>query len=123
MNQIEFIKQLRAIAVELKPLIDSATTGSLTWNGKEYAKSSDSKVPHPYALAWWFTLNTVADLIECQESPLTAKQIAYFENLLFGGMGSLNDLSFDAHELGSIAGTVNERLNLKKQILFASFKS
>ncbi|MGA3163629.1 MAG: hypothetical protein ABSD77_05455 [Verrucomicrobiota bacterium] len=123
MNKKEFIKQLRATAAELKPLTESATSGGLTWNGTEYAKSSESKKIDPYALAWWFSLNTIAELIEAQESPLTTKQIAYLNNFLFGGMGSLNDLCFDVKVLGVIANTVNERLSQRRQTLFASFQN
>jgi hypothetical protein len=89
MDKKEFLTQLKATAAELKPLTDSATSGGLAWNGTEYVKNSDSKHPDPYALAWWFTLDAIAELLECQESPLTVKQVAYLKKMLFGGMGSL----------------------------------
>jgi hypothetical protein len=122
MNKAEFINQLRSIAEELKPLMRSVSLGALTWDGTSYVKSTATKVPDPYALAWWSKLLTIAALIEAQESPLSPKQIAYLTNDLFGGMGSLTDLSFDPKASGTIATAINERLNQKRHALFASFK-
>jgi len=120
MNKAEFIKQLRSTAEELKPLTQSALPGAATWDGTSYVKG-EAKAPDPYALAWWSILGTIADLIEAQESPLSPKQIAYLTRVLFGGMGSLNDLSFDPKSLKN-ASMVNERLDQKRHVLFASFK-
>ena len=120
MNKIDFIKHLRSTAEALKPLTLSALSGSATWDGKNYVKSV-AKTPEPYALAWWSILGTTADLIEAQEGPLSAKQIAYLKRLLFGGMGSLNDLSFDAKSVGDGATAINEHLNRERRALFASF--
>ena len=114
-----FIGQLRDVALELKPLVGAATSNSLTWNGFKYVKGEEQK-PDPYALAWWFTLISIADLIESQESPITNKQIDYFKRLLFGGMGSLNDLNFDSKKLGATADRINVGLKQKMQVLFAS---
>ena len=110
MNQTEFIKQLRATADELKPLTEAASPGAATWNGTEYVKGRGKK-PNPYALAWWSTLIAVAELIDAQEAPLSVKQIAYLDRLLFGGMGSLNDLYFDPGSIGAVADLVNKRLD------------
>ncbi len=121
MNRIAFIKQLRATANELTPLAQTAAAGTLVWNGTEYSKSHDSKNPDPYALSWQAMLGAIADLIEAQESPLTEKQMTYLEHLLFGGMGSLNDLNFDPKATGDLARTVNDRLRRQKQALYASF--
>ncbi len=68
-------------------------------------------------------LGTIADLIEAQESPLTEKQNKYLERLLFGGMGSLNDLNFDPQMRGDAAKTVNDRLDKQRRALFASFRN
>jgi hypothetical protein len=122
MNQIEFLKQLRATANELTPLAQSTTVGALTWNGTEYVKSDESKRPDPYALSWQTMLRAIADLIEAQNSPLTEKQIDYLEHLLFGGMGSLNDLSFDPKSCGDVAKKVNDLLDKQRRALYASFK-
>jgi hypothetical protein len=121
MNKAEFIKQLRSTAEELKPLTLSISPGAAAWDGKSYVKGV-AKAPDPYALAWWSILGTIADLVEAQESPLSSKQIAYLNRVLFGGMGSLNDLSFDAKAFDNVANAINERLNQKRHILFASFK-
>jgi len=122
MNKSRFVKQLKATAEELGPLTQSTGVGTLTWNGTEYAKSDETKSPDPYALAWQTTLVAVAELLEAQESPLTEKQTKYLERLLFGGIGSLNDLFFDPKLGGPTARTVNDRLDKQRSALFASFK-
>jgi len=122
MNKTKFIEQLRAIAEELKPLTQAASPGAATWNGMEYVKGGEKK-PDPYALAWWSTLVSVAELIDAQEGPLSLKQIDYLDLLLFGGMGSLNDLCFDEKTVGSSAKAVNKRLDEKRHDLFVSFKN
>lgn len=116
MSKIKFIEQLRATAAELEPLTKSTLPGAMTWNGSEYVKNvGEANAPDPYALAWWSTLTTIADLIEAQETQLTDKQFAYLNRVLFGGMGSLADLSFNSK-------SVNEGLNKSRQLLFESFK-
>jgi hypothetical protein len=122
MNKAEFIKQLRAIAAEIKPLTESSAPGALTWNGTEYAKG-DAKKLDPHALAWWSMLGAIADLIEAQESPLSPKQMAYLDRTLFGGMGSLNDLYFDPKSSGPVANTINERLDRSRRDLFNSYNA
>ena len=122
MNKIASIKQLRATANKLTPLTQSAAAGALTWNETEYAKSDKSRSPDPFALSWQTTLVAIAELLEAQESPITDKQAKYLEGLLFGGMGSLNDLFFDPKSGGDTARTVNERLDKQRHALFASFK-
>ena len=122
MNKSEFIKQLRATAEELTPLTQSRAFGALAWNGTEYAKNDEPKILDPYALSWWAMLGTIADLAEAQETPLSEKQIKYLEGLLFGGMGSLNDLRFDPKSSGDIAETVNHRLDKQRRALYTSFK-
>jgi hypothetical protein len=119
MNKREFIKQLRETAETLKPLTESAMLGSLNWNGITYAKSTEEKKPEPYALAWWSILSTVAELIDAQETPLSEKQIAYLDRLLFGGMGSFNDFSL----AGKTAKSVNDRLDEQRSSLYAIFKA
>jgi len=123
MNKREFIKQLKETAETLKPLRESATLGSLIWNGTKYAKSTEEKKPQPYALAWWSILSTIAELIDAQETPLSEKQTAYLNRLLFGGMGSFNDVSFDHNSVGQIAKTINDRLDEQRHALYDCFKS
>ncbi len=123
MNKTEFVKQLRATAEALKPLTEAVSPGERVWNGVEYAKSSESKQLDPYALAWWSTLIAIAELIDAQEAPLSVNQIAYLDRLLFGGMGSLNDLFFDPKSIGAIADLVNKQLNENRHALFTAFKN
>lgn len=122
MNKSRFIEQLKATAKELAPLAQSAGAGGLTWNGSEYAKSGETRSPDPYALSWQTMLVAIAELLEAQEAPLNDKQIEYLKRLLFGGMGSLNDLFFDPKLGGATASTVNDRLDRQRHTLFAIFK-
>jgi len=115
MNKSEFVRQLRIAAEELKPLTVSVSPDAATWNGVSYVRG-EAKSPNPYALAWWSILNTVADLLEAQETSISPKQIAYLDRTLFGGMGSFNDLSFpEAH-------AINVRLDEKRRDLFSAFR-
>jgi hypothetical protein len=116
MNETEFIKQLRATADLLKPLTCSSSTAWKVWDGTAYVKSDGkTRTLDPYALAWWTALRTIAELIEAQDSPVSSKQIAYLKSTLFGGMGSLNDLSFRNFD------AINAQLRQKTSELFAAF--
>lgn len=117
MNKTEFTKQLRKTAEILKPLAQSASPGAKVWNGSSYVKNevSEGKGPDPYALTWWTTLLTIASLLEAQDAPLSSKQLTYLESMLFRGMGSLNDLSFQN------ADEINRLLRQKRSDLFTSF--
>lgn len=123
MNKTKFIKQLRATAEELTPLTQSATAGVLNWDGAKYSKCDGSKGPDPYALSWQTMLRAIADLLEAQDASPTEKQSQYLEGLLFGGMGSLNDLFFDPKSIGDIAKTVNDCLDKQRTTLYSSFKN
>ena len=122
MQKTIFISRLRAVAKDLEPLTQAATSGSMAWDGKEYKKVTTDKHPDPYALAWWSTLNTLADMIEYQQGELCPKQISYLKRVLFGGMGSLNDLWFDERRLGTIAAGVNKKLSVSREALFGAFE-
>jgi hypothetical protein len=122
MNKAEFVRHLKATAEVLKPLTHAASFGAATWNGVEYVKGG-KKAPDPYALSWWSTLIAVAELIDAQDGSLTANQIDYLDRLLFGGMGSLNDLFFDAKLIGANADVVNKELDKSRHALFISFKN
>jgi hypothetical protein len=111
----QFIKQLRDTATELKPLTQSASPNSATWDGMNYVKGEE-RAPDPYALAWWSILCTIADLLEAQEPPLSPKQIEYLRSVLFGGMGSLNDLWLKD------AAKINQRLEESRHRLWPSFE-
>lgn len=122
MNISDFIAQLRATAKELAPLTQLRTLGALTWNGAEYTKGTESIKPDPYALSWQTALTTIAEMLERQESPMTAKQANYLKHLLFSGMGSLNDLYFDSRSNGEIAKAVNDGLEKQRRVLFDSLE-
>jgi hypothetical protein len=116
-----FIAGLRKIADEFKPFIDTSRAGSLSWNGVAYVKRKD-KLADPYGLAWWSSLTTMADLLEAQESTLSAKQFDYLERVLFGGMGSLNDFWLNEDIHGEEAKNANNRIREQTTQLFGLFK-
>lgn len=116
-----FIAGLRSITDELKPFIESSSSNSLSWNGTAYVKGTN-KSAEPYALAWWSSLNTIADLLEAQESTLSARQYDYLERVLFGGMGSLNDFWLNKDIHGEEARNANNRIREKTTQLFGLFK-
>jgi len=76
----------------------------------------------PQPLAWWSTLTAIAEMIDNQDTPLSEKQAAYLNRLLFGGMGSLNDLSISSKSSEADPKTIDAQLNRQRQLLFASFK-
>ncbi len=116
MNKSSFLKQLRETAEVLRPLTQRASLSSATWDGSQYAKNEKVISPDPFALSWWSRLHTIADLIEAQESSLSPNQMAYLHRVLFGGMGSLQDLSFGS-------STLNKDLEDKRRALFEIFQS
>lgn len=118
MNKTEFTKYLRKTAEGLRPLTQVASSNAATWDGKEYVKQGEKK-PDPFALAWWSTLLAISELIDAQNDSLSLQQIAYLDRLLFGGMGSLNDLYFDPQSAGPSAQAVNKQLDENRKILFA----
>ena len=122
MNKTTLAWHLRAVAKDLEPLTKAAAAGGLSWDGREYKRAHSDKQPDPYALAWWSTLNTIADMINCQDGELSSRQISYLQRELFGGMGSLNDLWFDERRLGEVAKDINKKLNSSREALFAAFK-
>jgi hypothetical protein len=73
-------------------------------------------------LAWWCTLTAIAEMIDNQDTPLSEKQKAYLDGILFGGMGSLNDVSISSTAIGKVAESINARLDRQRGLLFASFK-
>src|SRR2546423_874145 len=116
-----FIQQLKEIVFELRPLTEQRMSDSLAWNGEAYTAASP-KSADPHALAWWSTLNTVAALLNAQECPLSDGQMSYLEKLLFGGMGSLNDLYLNENRIEAANG-VNHRLDEKRRLLFQRFQA
>jgi hypothetical protein len=122
MQKTALIKHLRAIARDLEPLTQAAAPGDMAWDGKEYRQVTSEAHPDPYALAWWSKLNTLADMIDYQDTELSAKQLSYLQRALFGGMGSLNDLWFDERRYGQTAKEINNKLGYSREELFSAFK-
>lgn len=123
MQKTTLVNYLRSIARDLEPLTQAATPGDKGWDGKEYRRVTSEMHPDPYALAWWSKLNTLADMIDYQDSELSPKQLSYLQRALFGGMGSLNDLWFDERQFGQIAREINNKLSYSREALFSAFKS
>jgi hypothetical protein len=123
MQKTTLIKHLRAIARLLEPLTHAAGPGDMAWDGKEYRKVTNEAHPDPYALAWWSKLNTLADMIDYQDSELSSKQLSYLQRALFGGMGSLTDLWFDERRFGQTAREINSKLGYSREALFSAFNS
>jgi hypothetical protein len=113
MNTAKFVQQLRSIAEDLKPLTLSVSSGAATWDGTKYVKT-DTRAADPVALVWQSLLTNIAELVEAQGSPLTPRQRDYLKSLLFGAMGSLNDISFSQ-------AAINRSLDEKRSLLFATF--
>jgi len=123
MQKITLINHLRAMARDLEPLTRAAAPGDMAWDGKEYRKVTSEAHPDPYALAWWSKLNTLADMIDHQDSELSPKQLSYLQRALFGGMGSLNDLWFDERQYGQTAKEINNKLGFSREALFSAFSA
>lgn len=120
MNKQKFVEQLRATADVLKPLIGSMF--EILYLDKDDPGKINKLVPEPYALSWWMTLRNIASLIEAQEGPLSERQIIYLKRELFGGMGSLHDVSFLPREIGELANEINKNLRKEIEKLFLIFK-
>lgn len=123
MNKSNLVRGLRAAACELEPLARTIRRNTAVWNGTSWTKGLPLQEPSPYAAAWLFTLTTLADMIELQESPLSERQVAYLKDMLFGRMGSLTDLKFDWRRLGPIAKQVNTRLSERTEELYTLFRT
>jgi hypothetical protein len=123
MDKTTLAKHLRAVAKDLEPLTRAARLSGLSWDGCEYTRASSDKEPDPYALAWWSMLNAVADMVDYQDGDLSSRQISYLQSELFGGMGGLNDLSFDESLLGQSAKKINDNLKFSREALFGILKN
>jgi hypothetical protein len=122
MNKAALVKGLRVAADELRPLARSIGRNTAVWNGATWVKGLPQQEPSPSAVGWLRTLNTLADILELQECPLSERQVAYIKDALFGGMGSLTDLKFDWHKFGDTAKTVNKRLSERTEELYTLFQ-
>jgi hypothetical protein len=116
-----FVQHLTQTVRILKPYTTPGRPGTKRWDGTGYVESNTTSFA-PQALAWWSTLTAIAEMVDNQDAPLSEKQTAYLEGLLFGGMGSLNDLSVSSKSVGDSADSINTQLDLQRKLLFASFK-
>lgn len=117
-----FIKLLQAIASILAQFSDtSGAPGALKWDGQAYTptKAGPSDL---VAAKWWGILTALAGVLDAQATPITAEQKRYLDRVLFGGMGSLNDLALDERRLGPQAAAANHDLNRLRKELFDAFQ-
>ena len=120
MNKTDLINGLRGLADELKPFTQEIHSGGRVWNGNAYV-AAEPKKADPYALMWWSTLTSTADLLEAQDTLLSSEQTLLLRQKLFGGMGSFNDYCIDVNRGGDAAKAANQRLNDKRTALFKVF--
>lgn len=106
----DFIEQLRVVAKVIEPYIK---------NDREINPKSKFV---PYASTWSSSIMTISYLLEYQESSLTEKQLKYLDRQLFGGLGSLQDLTFSKKELGIEADDINVRLRKAIEELYKRFE-
>ena len=121
MNKQIFVAHLRETAELLKPFTIESSPGAKHWNGTAYVESEPGQFD-PGALAWWSMLTAIAEMIDNQDTPISAKQAVYLDGLLFGGMGSLNDLSIPSRPDGKRVSSINAKLDRQRRLLFESFK-
>jgi hypothetical protein len=121
MKKNAFVQHLRETAEILKPYTSQRAPGTKRWDGTAYVES-DATQFEPQALAWWSMLTAIAEMVDNQDGPISDKQTAYLEGLLFGGMGSLNDLSLSSRSVTDRADSINGQLDRQRKLLFASFK-
>jgi hypothetical protein len=116
-----FIDLLRQLAKLLGRFAEDEESGSLRWNGKAYSKTPQRRFD-PHAAKWWGILNTLAEMMDAPDASVSKAQRAYLDRLLFGGMGSLNDLQLDERRIGPEAKQVNEELRQLTKTLFDEFR-
>ncbi|MHB1273301.1 MAG: hypothetical protein ACYCZD_11155 [Rhodanobacter sp.] len=116
-----FVKLLLVIARVLAQFSDANPSGTLKLDGSAYTPSAGGP-GDVLAAKWWGTLTGLAGILDAQATPLSAEQKNYLDRLLFGGMGSLNDLSLDPNRLGPQAAPANQELNRLRKELFDAFQ-
>ena len=117
-----FVDLLRRAAAVLAQFAEPQTSGSLTWNGTAYVPGHRAKYD-PHAAKWWATLSTIAELLDAQDTPLSVRQKSYLDSLLFGGMGSFNDLVLEEKRFGAKATRANLELNDLRKAMFSEFRN
>jgi len=121
MNKQAFVEHLRETAQILKPYTSQEAPGTKRWDGAAYVESEATQF-EPQALVWWSMLTAIAEMVDKQDVPRSEKQTSYLNGLLFGGMGSLNDLSISSRSVTDRADSLNAQLDRQRKLLFASFK-
>jgi hypothetical protein len=116
-----FVKLLLTAAAVLAKFSDTSSPGALRWDGKAYSRSTGT-VGDVQAARWWGVLTGLAGLLAGQAVPLSEEQKTYLDRLLFGGMGSLNDLVLEEARLGPTAAQANNELDRLRKELFDAFQ-
>ena len=121
MNKADLIKGLRGLADELKPFTQEVRFGVLVCDGTAYVQA-EPKQADTYALMWWSTLNSIADLLDTQDTLLSAEQITHLRQQLIGGMGSFTDYCIDMRNVAGmqrrqpISASTNDDLSCLKSL-------
>jgi hypothetical protein len=119
----KLIVLLEDLAAILEPFARTASIGSRTWDGHEYAPVTEPHEPDPSAVVRCVTLRTVASLLESQPS-ISPEQYTYLKSAWFGGMGSvLNDFSLDTRRHGKPAEVANQRFRALCTELYSCLQS
>ena len=121
MNKARFVNLLDQISRELVRYSVARLPGDEIWDGERFVKVRQLGEADLAALLWYQKITTISTLIGGQESSVSEKQSEYLNRLLFGGMMSLNDLSFDEEKLGTYAAGLNDRLGELRTQLFTAF--
>ena len=122
MDKQEFTNGLRGLAKELEPFIDDVRPGQRVWNGSAWEPTNETKHGDKYAAIWRSNLNTIADLLDLQDSPISAAQRDYLDRTIFGTAGSFHDFRVDTKTQGKAAAIANENLDLLLAKLYEVFK-
>ena len=115
-----FLVSLRQVATLLARFSETRLAGSLEWDGTRYAPT-DSLSADPQAAKWWGVLTAIDGMLMGQHR-IPALQKQYLEQVLFGGMGSLNDFVFDEDKIGPGARQVNGELEALRRQLHDEFR-
>lgn len=59
----------------------------------------------------------MASVLEAQNSPPSSAQLDYLQSQVCGGMGTLNDVSFDPKLRGGDVAKINDMLERKREAL------
>jgi hypothetical protein len=116
-----FVELLQRAADVLAVFAESSSPGALRWDGEAYRPTERSFQADEYAAKWWSTLTTLSGMLNAQEASLSPGQKRYLDRLLFGGMGSFNDVCLDQKRLGPEAARANQELERLRREMFEEF--